>query len=348
MEEFIRGIPKAELHMHLEGSIEPALMLELACRNGIALQWDTPEALKAAYRFSDLQSFLDIFWAGCTVLLHEQDFYDMTMAYLRRAHADNVRRAELFLGLQNFTLRGIEPATALGGIFRAFDDAATEFGISTALMIIVQRHRAEQTAFVLLDAIEPWIDRIAAIGLGGPEVGNPPSKFARFFRTCQERGLRVVIHAGEEGPASYVREALALGAARIDHGNACLDDPVLVSELAERAIPLTVCPLSNLRLRVVTALSEHPLRRLMDAGLRVTVNSDDPSYFDGYIGKNMIECQRALGLSTGDMVTLARNSFAASFMAPDEKAAALDEVDRYVEKYGYVEKNGFNQVSRNP
>lgn len=333
LENFITGIPKAELHMHLEGSIEAELMFELARRNSVALQWDTPEALRAAYHFQDLQSFLEIFWAGCAVLRQEQDFYDLTMAYLRRARQDNVRRAELFLGLQSFTLNGVSVKTVMDGVLRAFDDAARELGVSAALMVIAQRHRSEEAAFALLDAIEPWLPRIAAIGLGGPELGNPPSKFAEFFRTCKQRGLRVVIHAGEEGPAAYVREALQLGVDRIDHGNACLDDPDLVQELATQGVPLTVCPLSNLKLRVVADLDRHPLKRLMDAGLMVTVNSDDPSYFGGYIAENLVECQRALDLSPADIITLARNSFIASFMSAHEKAAALEEIDCYVQEH---------------
>lgn len=333
LDDFIRGIPKAELHMHLEGSIEADLMFELARRNSVALPWNTPEQLRAAYHFRDLQSFLEVFWTGCAVLRQEQDFYDLTMAYLRRAQQDNVTRAELFLGLQSFTLNGVPAVTVMDGIFRAFDDAATELGISAALMIIAQRHRSEQASFALLDEIEPWLPRIAAIGLGGPELANPPSKFKNFFRTCKQRGLRVVIHAGEEGPATYVRETLELGADRIDHGNACLDDPTLVGELFDRAVPLTVCPLSNLKLQVVTDLREHPLKRLMDAGLLVTVNSDDPSYFGGYIAQNLIEIQRALGLTVDDLIALARNSFISSFMSVEEKSAALEEVDRYVQEH---------------
>jgi adenosine deaminase len=332
---FITGLPKAELHMHLEGSLEPDLMLELAKRNDVALPWASPEALRAAYRFTNLQSFLDLYYAGCQVLLREQDFYDMTMAYLRRAHADHVLRAEVFLGLQNFTLRGIDPATVMAGILRAADDASDQFGISTGLMIVVQRHRTPDTAYTLLEQIMPWADRIVAIGFGGAEVGNPAAPFAEFFRTCRQRGFRIVIHAGEEGPAAYVREAFDLiGADRIDHGNACLDDPDLVRQIAERQVPLTLCPVSNLRLNVVPSLDRHPLKRLMDAGVLVTINSDDPSYFGAYVNANYIACRDALGLTTGDLVQIARNSFKAAFIPEAEKQRHLRMIDDYVVRFG--------------
>lgn len=280
LDRFIDGLPKAELHMHLEGSIEPEMMLELSRRNGLTLPWRTADELKAAYQFSDLQSFLDVFWAGCRVLVREQDFYDMTMRYLLRAHADNVLHAEVFIAPQNFTLLGIDAGTVMHGVQRAFADAAREFGISASPMIIAQRHRTEEAAFELLDQMMPWAEDIAAFGIGGPEIGHPPSKFANFFRKCQARGFRVVIHAGEEGPASYVREAVDLGADRIDHGNACVDDVSLVRVMiAERQTPLTLCPISNLRLNVIPSIEAQPLRRLLEQGVRVTINSDDPSYF---------------------------------------------------------------------
>jgi adenine deaminase len=335
LDAFIEGLPKAELHMHLEGSIEPSLMLELARRNDVSLPWSGPDELKAAYRFTDLQSFLDLYYAGCRALVREQDFYDMTMAYLRRAREDNVVRAEVFLGLQNFTLRGIEVATVMTGILRAIDEAARVLGISTGLMIVAQRHRTEAEAFTLLEQIMPWSDRIVAVGLGGAEVGNPPSRFANFFRTCRETGFRVVIHAGEEGPASYVREALELIAAdRIDHGNACLDDPDLVRQIAARKVPLTLCPISNLKLNVVPSLEQHPLKKLMDAGVQVTINSDDPSYFDGYINRNFIDCRNALDLTAGEIITIARNSFTAAFIPPVERQRHLGLLDAYVARSG--------------
>jgi adenine deaminase len=335
IDTFIAGLPKAELHMHLEGSIEPELMLALARRNDIPLPWATPDALRTAYRFADLQSFLDLYYAGCCVLLREQDFYDMTLAYLRRAHEDHVLRAEVFLGLQNFTLRGISASTVMSGVLRAMDDAGDEFGISTGLMIVVQRHRSDEAAFAVLDQIMPWSNRIVAIGLGGAEIGNPPSRFAGFFRECRERGFRIVIHAGEEGPASYVREAVELiGADRIDHGIACLDDPDLVSQISIQRIPLTVCPISNLRLNVVRSLEQHPLKRLIDSGLMVTVNSDDPSYFGAYVNSNFIACQEALGLTTANLAELARNSFEAAFIPVPAKQRHLGQIEDYVNQFG--------------
>jgi adenine deaminase len=328
---FIRGLPKAELHMHLEGSIEPELMLELAARNGMKLRWNTARELRAAYQFSNLRSFLDLYFEGCRVLVHEQDFHDVTRAYLSRAHEDGVIRAELFIGPQSFTERGIAIATVMDGVLRAMDDGAREHGISVGLLVSAHRHRSEADALSLLDQVLPWSDRIAGIGMGGAEVGNPPSKFVDFFRACREHGFRTTIHAGEEGPASYVREAVELlGVDRIDHGNACLDDPALVRMLAARRIPLTVCPLSNLRLRTVQSLDRHPLKAMMDAGLYVTVNSDDPPYFGGYVSENMTECQRALDLTADDIVELARNSITAAFIPPDEAARALARIDTYV------------------
>ncbi len=332
---FIAALPKAELHMHLEGSIEPELMLELAARNHIALPWASADALRAAYRFTNLQSFLDLYYAGCQVLQQEQDFYDMTLSYLRRAHADRVLRAEVLLGLQNFTLRGIDAATVLTGVLRAFDDAARTFGISAALMIVVQRHRSEEAAFTLLEEIMPWSRHIIAMGLGGAELGNPPSRFARFFQACRERGFRIVIHAGEEGPASYVREAIELlGTDRIDHGNACVEDPDLVRHIASRGTPLTLCPLSNLRLNVVSSLERHPLKTLMEAGVMVTINSDDPSYFGGYINDNFIACRDSLGLTRDALAEIARNSFRAAFIPDAEKQDYLRQIDDHVAGFG--------------
>jgi adenosine deaminase len=328
---FIRGLPKAELHMHLEGSIEPELMLDLATRNGMKLRWDTADELRAAYQFNNLQSFLDLYFEGCRVLVHERDFYDVTRSYLRRAHDDGVVRAELFMGPQSFTERGIDIATVMNGVLRAMEDGAREHGISVGLLVSAHRHRTEADAFALLDQVLPWSDRILGIGMGGVEVGNPPSKFVGFFRTCREQGFRTTIHAGEEGPASYVREAAELlGVDRIDHGIACMDDPGLVRELAARKTPLTVCPLSNFRLRTVQSLEQHPLKAMMDAGLHVTVNSDDPPYFGGYVSENMIECQRALGMTADDIAELARNSIKAAFLPPEEAAQALARIDAYV------------------
>lgn len=328
---FIRGLPKAELHMHLEGSIEPELMLDLATRNAVQLRWDTADELRAAYQFDNLQSFLELYFEGCRVLVHEQDFYDVTRSYLRRAYADGVIRAELFMGPQSFTERGIELATVMNGVLRAMEDGARDHGISVGLLVSVHRHRTEADALALLDQILPWSDRIAGIGMGGAEIGNPPSKFLRFFRACRERGFRTTVHAGEEGPAAYVREAAELlGVERIDHGISCMDDPGLVRDLAARKLPLTVCPLSNFRLKAVESLQRHPLKAMMDAGLHVTVNSDDPPYFGGYVSENMIACQRALDLTADTIAELARNSIRAAFIPPDEAARALARIDAYV------------------
>ena len=329
LDAFIDGLPKAELHMHLEGSIEPEMMLDLARRNGLSVPWSTAGEVRAAYRFTNLQSFLDLFWTGCRVLVQEQDFYDVAMAYLRRARADNVLYAELFLAPQNFTLHGIDAGTVTSGVKRALDDAARELGISASLMIIAQRHRTEEAAFELLEQMMPWAQDIAAIGLGGPEVGHPPSKFANFFRECRAKGFPVVIHAGEEGPAAYVREAFDLGADRIDHGNACINDAVLVRAIAERQTPLTLCPLSNLRLKVIPTMEAQPLRKLMERGVRVTINSDDPSYFAGYINDNFKACRKAFALTKVELIGLARNSFTAAFLPEASKQHYLRLVDRY-------------------
>jgi adenine deaminase len=327
LDAFIDGLPKAELHMHLEGSLEPELMLDLGRRNKVTLPWVRAEELRAAYQFSNLQSFLNLYWAGCQVLMHEQDFYDMTLAYLRRARADNVLHAELFIGLQNFTLRGIDAATVIHGVRRAFRDAATELGISASLMVIAQRHRPEEAAFELLEQIMPWKDDVVAIGLGGPEIGHPPTKFSNFFQECRARGFRIVIHAGEEGPASYVREAVQLGVDRIDHGNACIDDPALVDEIAKHQIPLTLCPISNLRLKIIPTMGAQPLRKLMARGVCVTINSDDPSYFGGYVNANFKACRETFALTRAELSELARNSFRAAFLPQNAKQGYLEMIN---------------------
>lgn len=331
MDTFIRGLPKAELHMHLEGSIEAELLLELAARNGLRPRWQTPQALRSAYAFSDLQSFLDLYYEGCRVLVQERDFYDMTRAYLRRAHGDAVIRAEVFLGPQSFIERGVPLAAVIDGTLAAMRDAGRDDGISTGLLVTAQRHRSEAEALALLDSVMPWADRIAGFGLGGAERGNPPSRFANYFRTCRERGFRITVHAGEEGPASYVREAVEiLDTDRIDHGNSALDDPALVRVLAERRTPLTVCPLSNVRLKGVPSLEAHPLRTMLAAGLNVTLNSDDPAYFGGYVNDNFIQCAQTLGLSAHDVAALARNSLLASFAPPDETARHVARLEGYL------------------
>ena len=336
LENFIRGLPKAELHMHLEGSIEPQLMLDLAARNGVALRWKSAEELRAAYRFDDLRSFLELYFVGCQVLVTRQDFYDITRAYLRRAHQDGVIRAEIFFGPQSFTERGVTVATMMDGILAAMDDGAREHGLSVGLLISAHRHRTETEALALLDQVMPWADSIAGIGMGGAELGNPPARFVNYFRAAKARGFRTTVHAGEEGPPAYIREAIdLLEVDRIDHGVTCMADPALVRELAASRIPLTVCPLSNLRLKGVASLAKHPLKAMMTAGLNVTINSDDPPYFDGWVTENMIECQHALELTIGEMVQLARNSIGAAFVSPAEAAGMMQRLDAYVSAASY-------------
>jgi len=333
--DFIRQLPKAELHMHLEGSIEPEMMLTLAKRNGLTLRWDSSEALRNAYDFSSLQDFLNLYFEGCKVLVTQEDFYDITRAYLRRCAVDNVVHAEMFIGPQSFTERGVTIESLMNGVLGAMDDAKREDGISSGLLISAHRHRSETEAFTLLDSIAPWNDRIAGIGMGGPEVGNPPSKFTGFFAESKRRGFKISIHAGEEGPAAYVREAVELlNVDRIDHGNAALTDASLVQVLKERAIPLTVCPLSNLRLKVVDSLEHHPLKKMLDAGLLATVNSDDPPYFGGYVNENLIEVQRSLSLERDVIVQLARNSVEAAFIAEGRKTGYQSDIDSFVARQG--------------
>jgi len=329
--QFIAALPKAELHMHIEGSIEPELFLQLAERNRVQVRWNDVDTLRAAYDFKDLQSFLDLYYDGCRVLVHAQDFHDVTRAYLRRAHADRVVHAELFLGPQGHTLRGVAMETALEGVLSAMQAAQREDGLSSGLILVAQRHRSEAEAFSMFEQAMPWAGQLLGFGLGGSEVGNPPSKFVRFFAHCRARGYRVVAHAGEEGPASYVREAVELlHVDRIDHGNASVDDEALLRQLAASQTPLTVCPLSNLRLKVCASLAEHALPRLLDAGLCVTLNSDDPSFFGGYINDNFLQCQQAYDWEPSQLVQLARNSLLASFLSPPERCVLLARLDAFV------------------
>jgi adenosine deaminase len=330
-EQFVAGLPKAELHMHIEGSIEPPLFFELAQRNGVTISWKSEDELRAAYSFRNLQGFLDLYYDGCRVLVRARDFHDVTRAYLRRAHADGVVHAEMFLGPQGHTARGVPLATVMEGVLGAIEAARQEDGISSGVILVAQRHRSETEALELLDAAMPWGDNILGFGLGGAEVGNPPQKFATFFARARERGFKVVAHAGEEGPAAYVRDSLhVLHVDRIDHGNACTQDALLVEELARNQVPLTMCPLSNLKLQVIRSVAEHPARRLLQAGVCVTLNSDDPSYFGGYINDNYSACVRDLGLQREEVVQLARNSLVASFMPEQQRHAALARLDAYV------------------
>jgi adenosine deaminase len=326
----IAGMPKAELHMHIEGSLEPELMFALARRNGVALAYPTVESLKSAYQFHDLQSFLDIYYAGASVLRTEQDFYDMTWAYVERAHAEHVVHTEIFFDPQTHTARGVPFEAVLRGIDRALSEGARARGLSSRLIMCFLRHLSEQEAIATVEQALPFRDKIAAVGLDSSERGNPPGKFARAFARCRELGWRVVAHAGEEGPAAYIAEALdVLKAERIDHGVRCLEDPAVVARLATGQIPLTVCPLSNVKLRVFPSLERHNLKALLAAGLRVTVNSDDPAYFGGYINDNFIATQRALNLSRDELYALAKNSFLASFISEADKLRHCDSLDRY-------------------
>ena len=326
----LRAMPKAELHIHIEGSLEPELIFALAQRNGVTLPYPSVDALRAAYAFTDLQSFLDIYYAGASVLLHEQDFFDMAMAYFHRAKADHVVHAELFFDPQTHTDRGVPFKTVIDGLTRACETAQRELGISALLILCFLRHLSEEAAFETLAQALPYRDRFVGVGLDSGERGNPPEKFARVFAQCRALGLRLVAHAGEEGPAAYIATALdTLHVERIDHGVRCVEDPALVRRLAETRVPLTVCPLSNVKLRVYGTMADHRLAELLHAGLCITVNSDDPAYFGGYLNQNFVETFAALPeLTADDAYTLAANSFEASFVDDDRKAAwraSLDE-----------------------
>ncbi|MBB5213635.1 adenosine deaminase [Parapusillimonas granuli] len=326
--QFIRALPKAELHLHIEGTLEPELMFELARRNGIELPYPTVEALRAAYRFDDLQSFLDLYYAGAGVLIQEADFYDMTMAYLRRAQRDGIVHAEIMFDPQTHTARGVPMETVFAGIGRALRDARDTLGVSGYLLLSFLRHLPEADAFSTLEQALPLRDRYQdiwmGIGLDSAEKGNPPEKFARVFARCRELGFRLVAHAGEEGPAAYVRDALdILRVERIDHGVRSEEDPDLMRRLAQEKVPLTVCPLSNLRLCVFPSLEDHNLARMLRQGLMVTVNSDDPAYFGGYLADNYLACAESLGLDEAELATLAGNSIRASFLPPEQKAQWL-------------------------
>ena len=326
--DLARRIPKAELHIHIEGSLEPELIFALAQRNSVALPYASVEALRAAYAFTDLQSFLDIYYAGASVLLHEADFFDMAWAYFLRAQADHVIHTEIFFDPQTHTARGVPMATVIAGLKRACDQAQAQLGISSHLILCFLRHLSEADALATLDAALPFQRDFIGVGLDSSEVGHPPEKFARVFARCRDLGLRVVAHAGEEGPPDYIWQALdVLKTERIDHGVRCLEDPALVARLAAERVPLTVCPLSNLKLCVVKDLADHPMKRLLDAGLCATVNSDDPAYFGGYLNANFVQTVEALNLSAADVVQLARNSFEASFVTPEQRAVMIQKME---------------------
>lgn len=335
LDAFIAGLPKAELHIHIEGSLEPELMFALARRNGVEIPFASVETVRAAYSFSNLQDFLDICYQGADVLRTEADFRDLAMAYFDRAAADNVVHAEIFFDPQTHTGRGISFDTVMKGLLAGMAEAEARHRISSRLILCFLRHLDEGAAFETLEQTEPWLGRIEAVGLDSSELGHPPSKFARVFAAAAALGLKRVAHAGEEGPPAYVCEALdVLKIDRLDHGNRSLEDPALVERLAREKITLTVCPLSNLKLCVVPDMAAHPIDAMLRAGLRATINSDDPAYFGGYVNDNYRAAAKGRGLTRDDVVTLARNSFLGSFLGEAEKAAHLARLDAYVAASG--------------
>jgi len=332
--ELLRRMPKAELHMHIEGSLEPELIFALASRNNVSIPYASVEDLRNAYAFTNLQSFLDIYYAGASVLITEQDFYDMAQAYLRKAAADNVLHTEMFFDPQTHTARGVSMATVVNGLHRACVDAQAEFGVSASLILCFLRHLSEEEAFETLEQALPFRDKFIGIGLDSGEVGNPPEKFARVFARCRELGFHLVAHAGEEGPPEYVWTALdVLKVERVDHGVRSSRDAALMRRLAQDRIPLTVCPLSNLKLCVFPDLASHNLRELLDAGLAATVNSDDPAYFGGYMNENFTQTFAATGMDARHAYTLARNSFEASFIDASAKARYVDRLNESFEHF---------------
>ena len=331
LDAFIAGLPKAELHMHVEGSLEPELMFELARRNRVDIPFRSVEEVRAAYSFSNLQDFLDIYYQGAEVLRTEEDFRDLARAYFDRAAADTVTHAEIFFDPQTHTDRGIPFAVAAEGLLAGMAEAKERHGLSSKLILCFLRHLDEDSAFATLGEAEPWLDRIEAVGLDSSELGHPPEKFARVFAAAAERGLKRVAHAGEEGPPDYVRQALdLLHIDRLDHGNRSLEDPALIERLVREGMTLTVCPLSNLKLCVVGDMADHPIDRMLREGLRATINSDDPAYFGGYINDNYRAATAARGLDRDQLAKLARNSFEGSFLGEAEKAAQIERLEAYV------------------
>ena len=327
----VRGLPKAELHLHIEGTLEPELMLELGARNGVAVAFGDAAEARSAYRFTDLRSFLDLYYRGTEVLRTASDFRELTAAYLRRAEADGTRHVEVSFDPQSHLVRGVDFGDVVSGIRAALEDGERELGISSRLIMCLRRDLSPDSALDVLDRALPYRDLIAGVGLDSSELGHPPGEFAGAFAAARAAGFAVVAHAGEEGPAAYVAEALdLLEVERIDHGVHAADDPALVARLRDEGVPLTMCPLSNLRLGVVADLTEHPLKRLLEAGVVVTVNSDDPAYFGGYLVDNYLAAVDALGLTSADLVSLARNSLAASLLAVGERRRLLDELKGFV------------------
>jgi adenosine deaminase len=329
---FLRRMPKAELHIHIEGSLEPEMMFEIAARNGVRLRYGSVKALREAYDFADLQSFLDLYYEGTRVLLYERDFYELTLAYLRKAAAQGVRHAEIFFDPQAHTSRGVPFETAITGIHRALLDGEGTLGVSSHLIMCYLRHLGADEATETLRQALPYEGWIVGVGLDSTEVGHPPEGFRAAFEEAAKHGFRRVAHAGEEGPPEYVRQALdELGAERIDHGVRCMEDPGLVRRLKQERVPLTVCPLSNVRLRVFPSIGEHPAKRMLMEGLRVTLNSDDPAYFGGYVADNYSAVKDRLGFSLEEFRAVAENSFRASFMDEGEKGKLLEELASYFE-----------------
>jgi adenosine deaminase len=331
LDAFIAGLPKAELHMHIEGSLEPELMFALAARNAVAIPFDSVEAVRAAYSFSNLQDFLDIYYQGANVLRTERDFHDLAAAYFDRIAADGVVHAEIFFDPQTHTDRGISFDLVMKGLLAGMAEAETKHGISAKLILCFLRHLDEAAAFATLEQAKPWLDHIAAVGLDSSELGHPPSKFARVFAAARDLGLKLVAHAGEEGPPAYVLEALdILHIDRLDHGNRSLEDEALTERLAAEHMTLTVCPLSNVKLCNVASMEEHPIDRMLELGLRATINSDDPAYFGGYINDNYRAAAAGRGLSRDNLATLARNSFLGAFLDEETRARYLARLDAYL------------------
>jgi adenosine deaminase len=330
LDQFIDDMPKVELHLHIEGSLEPELMFELAQRNKVAIPFNSVDEVRAAYDFSNLQDFLDIYYQGMSVLQTEQDFYDLTMAYLKRIAAQNVMHTEIFFDPQGHTERGVAFDTVLNGITRALNDGRTQLGVTSHLIMCFLRHLSEEKAFETLKQAIPYKDKILGVGLDSSEVGHPPSKFERVFAAARKEGFLLVAHAGEEGPPAYVWEALdGLKIDRMDHGNRSLEDGALVKRIANDGIALTVCPLSNLRLCGVKDMKDHPLKTMLDLGLKATVNSDDPAYFGGYMTENFKAVAQALSLTREDLLTLTRNGIEASFVSNDEKARMNQRLEKF-------------------
>lgn len=331
IEALIKKLPKAELHLHIEGSLEPELMFEIAQRNDVKLKFQSVEEVRQAYNFDNLQSFLDIYYEGAQVLLKTEDFYDLTWAYLEKVAGENVKHVEIFFDPQTHTDRGVPFAAVIGGIHQALKDGQSKLGISSHLILCFLRHLSEEEAFKTLEEALPYKEHIIGVGLDSSEVGHPPEKFARVFAKAREHGFLTVAHAGEEGDPSYIWQALdLLKVERVDHGVRCLEDEKLVARLVEEKMPLTVCPLSNVKLRVFNELKDHNLKKLLDAGLCAMINSDDPAYFGGYLLQNYLETQEALDLSVDEVAELAKNSFRSSFLSNEEKEKYITEIDALV------------------